>query len=179
MSTLTSLAAILAIAIVVVLILAAMKPDSFKVERAIAINAPPGQIYPLIADFRAWGGWSPWDRKDPDQKRSFSGPESGVGASYAWDGDKNVGRGSMEIIEANAPARVRLKLDFIAPFKARNDVVFALQPQGPATNVTWTMTGPTPFFAKIIHVFINMDRMVGGDFEAGLASLKSLAERPA
>lgn len=179
---LLSVAALVAVAVVIVLILAAMKPDTFQVQRSVAINAPPERIYPLLADFRAWGAWSPWEKKDPAMKRSFSGAESGVGARYAWDGDKNVGRGSMEIVAAAAPSKVALKLDFIAPFEAHNDAVFVLQPkgQGPtaSTNVTWTMTGPTPFLGKIIHVFMKMDRMVGGDFEAGLAAMKAAAERP-
>jgi uncharacterized protein YndB with AHSA1/START domain len=176
---LLSLLAVLVIGIAVVLILAVMKPDTFQVRRSIAINAPPERIFPLISDFRAWAAWSPWEKKDPNLKRTFSGAESGVGAVYAWEGDKNVGTGSMRIVEADAPGKVGLKLDFIKPFEAHNDVVFALQPQaaGAATNVTWTMTGPVPFFAKIIHVFFNMDRMVGGDFEAGLAALKAQAER--
>lgn len=177
-TVLLSLAALVVVAIAIVLILAAMKPDSFQVQRSIAINAPPERIQPLIADFKAWGAWSPWEKKDPAMKRSFSGAESGVGARYAWDGDKNVGRGSMEIVEA-APSKVALKLDFIAPFKAHNEVAFILQPRGQATDVVWTMTGPTPFFGKIIHVFMNMDRVVGGDFEAGLAAMKAAAERPA
>jgi hypothetical protein len=181
-TVLLSLAALVVVAIAIVLILAAMKPDTFQVQRSIAINAPPERIYPLLADFRAWGAWSPWEKKDPAMKRSFSGAESGVGARYAWDGDKNVGRGSMEIVEA-APSKVALKLDFIAPFEAHNDAVFVLQPRGQgtaaSTHVTWTMTGPTPFLGKIIHVFMNMDRMVGGDFEAGLAAMKAAAERRA
>jgi uncharacterized protein YndB with AHSA1/START domain len=179
---LLSLLAVLVIGIAVVLILAVMKPDTFQVRRSIAINAPPERIFPLISDFRAWAAWSPWEKKDPNLKRTFSGAESGVGAVYAWEGDKNVGTGSMRIVEADAPDKVGLKLDFIKPFEAHNDVIFALQPQGQAagaatTHVTWTMTGPVPFFAKIIHVFFNMDRMVGGDFEAGLAALKAQAER--
>lgn len=168
--------AVLVVGIAVVLILAAMKPDSFSVRRSIVIAAPPERIYPLIADFKAWSAWSPWEKKDPAMKRDFSGAPSGVGARYAWDGDKNVGRGSMEIVEAT-PAKVGLKLDFVTPFEAHNDTVFALQPQGQATEVTWTMTGPTPFLAKIIHVFMNMDRMVGGDFESGLKAMKAQAER--
>ncbi|SEG44314.1 SRPBCC family protein [Bosea lathyri] len=178
-TTLLGLLAIATIAVIVVLVLAAMKPNTFSVQRSIAINAPPERVYPLISDFKAWGAWSPWEKKDPNLKRSFSGPDSGIGAAYAWAGDKNVGEGRMEIVEANAPSRIGLKLDFIKPFEAHNDVVFALQPQGAATNVSWTLTGPAPFFAKIIHVFFNMDRMVGGDFEAGLKALKAQAERPA
>lgn len=174
---LLSAAAILVAGIVIVLVLAAMRPDSFTVRRSLAINAPPERIFPLISEFRNWGAWSPWEKKDPAMKRSFSGPESGVGAAYAWEGDKNVGQGRMEIVEATAPSKVALKLDFIRPFEAHNDVTFALEPVGAATNVIWTMTGPTPFVAKIFHVFVDMDRMVGGDFEAGLASMKAAAER--
>lgn len=174
---LLAVAAILVVGIVVVLILAAMKPDSFRVQRSLAINAPAERIFPLINEFKNWGAWSPWEKKDPAMKRSFSGPESGLGAVYAWEGDKNVGQGRMEIVEAAAPRKVALKLDFIKPFEAHNDVTFALEPRGTATEVTWTMTGPVPFLAKIIHVFFNMDRMVGGDFETGLANLKAAAER--
>lgn len=176
-TVLLTIAALLATGIVVVLILAAMRPDTFSVQRATTINAPAERIYPLIADFRAWEAWSPWEKKDPDLTRSYSGAESGLGARYAWAGDKNVGEGSMEIVEANAPGRIGLKLDFLKPFEAHNNVVFALAPHGPATTVTWTMTGPTPFLFKILHVVMNMDKMVGGDFEAGLAALKAKAER--
>lgn len=175
-TVLLGLVALVVIAVAIVLILAAMKPDTFQVQRSIAIQAPPERIQPLIADFRAWGAWSPWEKKDPAMTRSFSGADSGVGARYAWEGDKTVGRGSMEIVEA-APTKVALKLDFIAPFEAHNAAVFALQPQGQTTNVVWTMTGPTPFLGKIVHVFMNMDRMIGGDFEAGLAAMKAAAER--
>lgn len=178
-TALLSLLAILVIGIAAVLILAAMKPDSFQVRRMIAINAPAERVFPLIADFKAWGAWSPWEKKDPAMKRSFGGADSGTGATYAWDGNKEVGQGSMRIVEAQAPEKVALKLDFLKPFEAHNDVVFALAPQGQTTSVTWTMTGPTPFLGKIVHVFFDMDKMVGGDFEAGLAALKAAAERPA
>jgi uncharacterized protein YndB with AHSA1/START domain len=176
-TVLLTIAALLATGIVVVLILAAMRPDTFSVQRATTINAPPERIYPLIADFRAWKAWSPWEKKDPNLTRSFSGPQVGLGARYAWAGDKNVGEGSMEIVEANAPTGIALRLDFLKPFEAHNNAVFALAPQGPATTVTWTMTGPTPFVFKILHVVMNVDKMVGGDFEAGLAALKAQAER--
>ena len=178
-TVLLSLLAIIVLGIVVVLALAARKPDSFQVTRTTTINAPPERIYPLIADFKAWSAWSPWEKKDPAMKRSFGGPETGAGATYAWAGDKNVGEGSMRIVEAKAPERLSLKLDFLKPFEAHNDVVFSLAPQGSATTVTWTMTGPTPFVAKIMHVFFDMDRMVGVDFETGLTALKAAAERPA
>ncbi|WP_306227873.1 SRPBCC family protein [Bosea beijingensis] len=176
---LLSLLGLVATGIVVVLILAARKPDTFQVTRSIAINATPERIYPLIADFRAWNAWSPWEKKDPAMKRTYGGPETGVGATYAWAGDKNVGEGSMRITEAQVPGKLGLKLDFLKPFEAHNDVVFALTPQSQGTNVTWIMTGPTPFAAKIMHVFMDMDRMVGGDFEAGLKAMKAAAERTA
>ena len=178
-TVLLSLSGVVVVGIAVVLILAARKPDTFQVTRTVTINAPPERVYPLIADFKAWGAWSPWEKKDPAMKRTFDGPETGVGATYAWAGDKNVGEGSMRIVEAKAPGHLGLKLDFLKPFEAHNDVVFALAPQGPGTTVTWTMTGPTPFMGKIMHVFMDMDRMVGGDFESGLAAMKAAAERPA
>jgi hypothetical protein len=170
-------AAILVTGVVVVLILATMKPDSFTVRRSLAINAPPERIFPLINEFRNWTQWSPWEKLDPSLKRDYSGAPTGIGSVYAWDGDKKVGQGRMEIVEAASPGKVGLKLDFVRPFEAHNDVTFALEPAGSATNVTWTMTGPVPFIAKIFHVFINMDRMVGGDFETGLANMKAAAER--
>lgn len=178
-TVLLSLLAIIVLGVGVVLILAAQKPDNFQVTRTATINAPPERIYPLIADFKAWNAWSPWEKKDPAMKRSYGGAETGTGATYAWSGDKNVGEGSMRIVDAAAPNRVALKLDFLKPFEAHNNVVFALAPQGKATAVIWTMTGPTPFLGKIMHVFMDMDRMVGGDFESGLAAMKAAAERPA
>jgi len=168
--------AALTIAITAVLLVAATKPDTLQVKRSLAIKAPPAKIYPLIADFKAWPKWSPYETKDPDMKRTYGPVESGKGATYAWDGDKNVGAGHMEIVDAGAPALVSLKLDFTKPFEAHNVVDFTLAPQGDNTIVTWDMRGPTPFLGKIIHVFMDMDKMVGTDFEAGLAKLKTVAE---
>jgi uncharacterized protein YndB with AHSA1/START domain len=169
--------ALLALAVAVVLVLASRKPDTFSVHRSTAIKAPPEKIYPLIADFRNWGPWSPWERKDPAMKRSFSGAESGKGAGYAWEGNKDVGKGSMKVAEAVPPSKVVLNLDFEKPFEAHNMVTFTLAPKGDTTEVVWSMEGPTPFIGKIMHVFMDMDRMVGGDFEAGLANLKAAAEK--
>jgi uncharacterized protein YndB with AHSA1/START domain len=168
---------LIVIGVGVVLGLAAMKPDTFRVQRAMAIKAPPEKIFALINDFHAWGQWSPWEKKDPAMRRTFSGAPNGKGAAYAWEGDKNVGQGSMEIVESAPPSRIAIKLDFMKPFEAHNTVVFALEPKGDATNVTWDMQGPTPFFAKIIHVFLDMDKMVGNDFETGLANLKAASEK--
>lgn len=168
---------VIALLIAGVLIFAASKPDTFRVERKILIQAPPEKVFPLINDFRQWAPWSPWEKKDPAMKRSFSNVTAGTGARYAWEGNKDVGEGSMETIESVTPSRIRLKLDFVKPFEAHNVVTFTLSAQGKTTEVNWAMEGPTPYFAKIIHVFINMDTMVGKDFEAGLAALKSLAEK--
>ena len=177
MTAVKIVAAVLALAIVAVLVIAAFKPDTFRVQRRATIKAPPDKIFPLLSDFQRWGAWSPWEKKDPDMKRSFSGPSQGKGAVYAWEGDKNVGTGRMEIVEAVPASRVGLKLDFMKPFEAHNSVQFDLIPKGEMTEVVWNMQGPAPYVAKIMHVFVNMDRMVGADFEAGLANLKSVAEK--
>jgi carbon monoxide dehydrogenase subunit G len=160
-----------------VLIFAATRPDSFRVQRAASIKAPPEKIFPFINDFKRWGAWSPYEKKDPSMKRSFGGAPEGKGATYAWEGDRNVGEGRMEITDAQAPGRVAIKLDFTRPFEAHNNVVFTMLPKGDATEVTWDMQGPANYVSKLIGVFVSMDRMVGADFEAGLANLKSVAER--
>jgi hypothetical protein len=177
LEVIATIAVILAIAIAAVLILAATKPDTFRIQRALTMKAPADDIFHLINDFHRWTGWSPWENRDPAMKRSFSGAESGKGAVYGWEGNKNVGTGRMEIIEASAPSRIVIKLDFLKPFEARNTAEFTMLSQGSATEVTWAMYGPAPFMSKLMHVFINMDRMIGKDFEAGLARLKMLAEK--
>jgi uncharacterized protein YndB with AHSA1/START domain len=175
--TIAVIAAVLVLAIAVILILAATKPDRFSVQRATTVKAPAEKIFPLINDFRRWGSWSPYEHKDPVMKRSFSGAASGKGAVYAWDGNKNVGSGRMEILDATAPAKIVIKLDFFTPFEGHNTAEFTMLPQGDGTNLTWLMHGPAPFMAKIMHVFMNIDRMVGKDFEIGLANLKRLTEQ--
>jgi uncharacterized protein YndB with AHSA1/START domain len=171
------IAAVLAIAIVIVLILAATKPDTFRIQRATTVKAPPEKIFPLINDFHQWGTWSPYETRDPAMKRTYSGAESGKGAIYAWHGNKNVGSGRMEILEASAPSKIVIKLDFFIPFEAHNTAEFTMLPQGDATNVTWFMRGPAPFMSRLMQVFINFDKMVGKDFEIGLANLKRLTEK--
>jgi uncharacterized protein YndB with AHSA1/START domain len=170
------IAAVVVVLIAAVLILAATRPDTFRVQRAASIKAPPEKIYALISDFGRWGVWSPWEKKDPAMKRTFGAATSGKGATYAWEGNKDVGQGRMEIAESVPPSRVAIKLDFVKPFEAHNLVEFTVEPQGDATNVTWAMQGDTPYFAKIIHLFFDMDSMVGKDFEAGLANLKASTE---
>jgi Polyketide cyclase / dehydrase and lipid transport len=156
----------------------ATRPDSFRLQRAVDIKAPPEKIYGYLADFHpeGWGKWSPWEGLDPDLKRSFSGPKSGEGSVYAWEGNKNVGSGRMEILETTAPSDLKIKLDFIAPFKASNITEFMVLPDGDLTRVIWVMSGPMPFISKLMSVFISMDKMVGKDFEKGLAQLKAVAE---
>ncbi|MEH2475272.1 hypothetical protein V1281_003552 [Nitrobacteraceae bacterium AZCC 2161] len=175
--TIVIVAVILAIAIAAVLILATTKPDIFRVERTISIEAPPQAIFPLINDFHQWAKWSPYEVKDPAMTRTFSGADSGKGSAYAWDGNKNVGSGRMEITEAAAPGKVAIKLDFFEPFEGHNTAEFTMAPQGEFTTVTWLMYGPCPFMAKIMHVFMNMDHMIGKDFAVGLANLKSITEK--
>jgi uncharacterized protein YndB with AHSA1/START domain len=170
------IAAVLAIAIAIVLILAATKPDSFSVHRAIDIAAPAERVFPLIDDFHRWGAWSPWENKDPAMQRSFTGAASGKGAVYGWEGNKNVGSGRMEILEVDAPTKILIKLDFLKPFEAHNTAEFTMLPQGAGTRLTWVMRGPAPFISKLMQVFMNLDRMIGKDFEIGLANLKTVAE---
>ena len=171
------IAIILAIAIAVVLVLASTKPNTLRVQRATSIKAPADKIFPMINDFHQWRTWSPYEEKDPDMKRNYEGADRGKGAVYAWDGDKNVGSGRMEILEASVPSRITIKLDFFKPFEGHNTAEFTMLPQGDVTNLTWTMHGPAVFISKVMQVFINLDHMIGRDFEAGLANLKKLAEK--
>ncbi len=172
---LVALAAIVGIA--GVLVLAALKPDTFAVERTMAMKAPADRIFPYINDLHRFATWSPFERKDPGMKRAFSGPASGKGARYDWDGDSSVGQGYIAILESSAPDRVVMGLDMVRPLRVHNTVEFKLETRGEATNVTWSMRGRVPYAAKIAHVIFDMDRMVGGDFEAGLASLRALVEK--
>ena len=170
-------AVVLAVAIAIVLILAATKPDTLSVRRAVTVKAPPEKIFPLINDFHQWGAWSPYENKDPGMKRNYSGAASGKGAVYAWEGNKNVGSGRMEILDVSVPSKIVIKLDFFTPFEDHNTAEFTMMPQGDDTALTWLMHGPVPFMSKVMQVFINMDNMIGKDFEIGLANLKRLTER--
>lgn len=163
--------------IALVLIFAATRPDHFRVERSVVVAAPAEKIFPLIDTLQNWRTWSPYERKDPAMQRTYSGPASGVGASYAWKGNKEVGEGRMEIVESTSPLKVRFKLDFAVPFEAHNEAVFALEPVAGGTRVSWAMTGASPFMFKLMGLFMNMDAMIGRDFEAGLAALKAQAEK--
>ena len=173
------IAVVIAVLTAGVLAYAATKPSTFRVQRMVSIKAPPKTIFALINDLHRWSAWSPYEKKDPAMKRTFGGAATGVGAMYEWNGDKNVGQGRMEIVEAAPPSKVVIKLDFMRPFEARNIAEFTLTPQGNATNVTWAIHGPNLFIGKVMSVFINMDTMIGRDFEAGLADLKTIAEKQA
>jgi len=171
------IAAVLAIAIAIILVLAMTKPDTFSVRRTALVRAPAEKIFPLISNFHQWTSWSPWENRDPAMKRTYEGSEHGKGAVYAWDGNKNVGAGRMEILEATTPSKILIKLDFIKPFEGHNTAEFTMSPQGNATTVNWVMQGPAPFMSKVMQVFVSFDKMIGKDFEAGLANLKKLVER--
>jgi hypothetical protein len=168
---------VLIAAVAVLVILAAMKPDAFRIQRSATFNAPREAIFPLINDFHRWSDWSPWEKMDPALKRTYSGPASGQGSIYEWEGNKKVGQGRMEIIESSPSSKVAIKLDFLKPFEAHNTAEFTLDGQGDGTNVTWAMLGRQPFMFKLMSVFFSMDKMVGKDFEAGLANLKGMVEK--
>ncbi len=177
MTTLMYIAIALAVLIAIVLILAAMRADTFRVQRSIDINAPAEKIFPLINDYKHWGSWSPYEKLDPAMQRAFSGAPSGKGSVYEWNGNKNVGHGRMEILDTTPSSKVVIKLDFFSPFEAHNTAEFTMQPKGNATNVTWAMQGPVPYMMKIMHMFMNMDRMCGDQFQQGLTSMKAVAEK--
>ena len=164
------------IAVVALALFVATRPDAFRVQRSATIKAPPDKIFPHLADFHAWPSWSPWEKIDPALQRTYSGPNSGPGAVYEWSGNKNIGSGRMEILEAAPSSRVLIKLDFLSPFEAHNTAEFTLQPSGDGTTVTWAMYGPNTLMSKLMSLVFNMETMVGPQFETGLNNLKAVAE---
>jgi hypothetical protein len=163
-------------AIVLLLVYASTRPDEFRVERRLRIDAPADKLWPLIGELRAFNRWNPYERKDPKIKGSYSGPATGIGSRYAWESDK-VGVGSLEITGQQPGQAVQMRLDFIKPFEAHNQAEFRLVPQADgSTEVIWAMHGPNNFIGKVMGVFINMDQMVGRDFEEGLSNLKQIAK---
>ena len=172
-----TIAIVLALLIAAILIYAAIKPDSFRIERSTTIKAPPEKVFALINDFKQWEGWSPWEKIDPALKRTYSGAASGVGAIYEWSGNKDIGQGRMEIVESTPSSKVSLKLDFVTPFEAHNRVDFTLAQQGDTTTITQAMYGPSPYMSKLMTIFFSMEKMVGEKYEKGLANLKSISEK--
>lgn len=172
---------VLIVGVVAVLIYASTRPDTFRVQRSASIKAPPEKIFPLINDYRNWTQWSPYENRDPAMQRSYSGAASGKGAVYAWDGNRQVGSGRMEIVDTSPPNKVIIKLDFIRPFEGHNVAEFTLEPRGPetgvTTEVTWAMHGPVPLIGKVLHMVMDMDKMVGTDFATGLANIKAAVEK--
>ena len=175
---LSTIVIVIVVLVAALLLYAATRPDSFRIQRSATMRSPPDRVFALIDSLKAWGQWSPWEKMDPALKRTFSGPDSGTGAIYEWQGNNKVGQGRMEILESNPTSRVLIKLDFLKPFEAHNTAEFTLTPEGDSTRVDWAMYGPSPFMSKLMGVFMNMDKMIGKDFEAGLANLKSIVEKP-
>ena len=153
--------------------------DTYRVIRSAAISASPDDVFAHLADFHRWQAWSPWEDIDPQQTRTYTGPDSGVGAHYAWSGNRKVGSGTMEIIDAQAPSTVAIDLRFIKPFKSQAVTRFDVQPAADGTTVTWTMEGDKTLVTRIMGLFKPMDAMIGPDFERGLARLKAVVESPA
>ncbi len=171
------IAIIIGVLVVGILLYAANRPDTFRIERSTSIKSSPEKIFPHINGFHQWKAWSPWEKIDPAIKRSYSGADSGNGAVYVWEGNKDIGKGRMEIVESTPSSHVVIKIDFIKPFEAHNMIEFTLERQGDATKVTQAMYGPSPFISKLMGLFCSMDKMVGHKFEEGQASLKAIAEK--
>ncbi|MGC1175195.1 SRPBCC family protein [Polaromonas sp.] len=175
-NTLLIILALIVLAVIVIAVMASRRPDTFRVSRSTSIAAPAGKIFPLINDVRAFNSWNPYALKAPEMKGSYSGPFIGPGAHYDFESKKS-GSGSFEIVQAAEPSQVKMRLDMTAPFKAQNVITFTIAPESTATQVTWAMEGPAPFLSKFMGVIFNMDKMIGADFEAGLANLKAKAEK--
>jgi len=168
--------------VVIVLLVAAIlgyattRPNVFQVERSTSVNAGADRIFPLINDFHRWAEWSPFEKLDPTMRKTYGGSEEGVGATYEWEGNSKAGKGRMEITDSTPPSLVKIALEFEKPFPSKNVSEFTLEPAGEQTRVIWAMHGPSPFVAKLMGIFVNMDQMIGRDFEAGLATMKGIAE---
>jgi len=166
---------VLAGIILVFLAVVSFQSDQFKISRSTLISAPASVVFARVNDFHQWADWSPWEKLDPDMKKTFEGPKSGEGAIYRWTGNQKIGEGCMTITESR-PDLIKLRLDFLKPFAATNEVEFAFKSEGEKTEVSWSMSGRKNFMFKTVHLFMNMDKMIGGEYEKGLEALKSLSE---
>jgi uncharacterized protein YndB with AHSA1/START domain len=167
----------LVVVVAVLAVVVATRPSTFHVERSILITASPESVFAQVNDFHSWAAWSPWEKLDPKMEKTFLGPSAGAGAIYAWNSDNGkVGQGRMTIERSDLPSSVSVKLEFIKPFTATNTVTFTMIPVDTQTRTTWSMDGHNGFLGKLFHLVMNMDKMVGGDFDRGLAALKSVAE---
>ena len=166
----------LAVIIVLLAVVVAMQPDDFRVTRSATVSAPAAVVFAQVNDLHKWEARNPWQKKDPAMKLTFDGPPAGPGASYSWAGNNEVGEGRLTITESRPGELVRLKLEFMKPFAATNTADFTFKPEGDKTAVTWSMEGKNNYLAKALHLVMNMDKMVGGEFEKGLADMKVAAE---
>ncbi len=173
---LTKILIALAVIGVVLVIVVATRPSEFRVARTATIAAPAPAVFAQVNDFRKWEAWNPWAKLDPAMKQTYEGAPAGIGAIYTWAGNHEVGEGRMTLTESRANDLIRIRLEFLKPFKATNVGEFTFRPEGHQTAVTWSMTGQNNFMAKALHLFMNMDRMIGGQFEKGLAQMKSVVE---
>jgi len=165
-----------AAAVALLLIVIARRPSAFRIERSIKVAAPPARAFVWVNDFHQWRTWSPYEKKDPQMQRTFGGTPSGTGATYGWSGNNDVGEGRMTIVKSEPPSLVSIKLEFMKPFAATNAATFTFIPVAGGTNVTWAMDGRSNFVVKAMSLFVDMDKMIGTDFEHGLAALKTVAE---
>lgn len=165
--------------VVIFLVVVALQPSDFRIERSISVSAPPSAPFARVIDFRKWNAWSPWDKLDPNMKKDFSGPETGVGSKYAWAGNDQAGEGRMTIVSVDPDRKIQIKLEFLKPFEATNDTVFSFAPDGAGTKINWAMSGKNNFVGKAFALCMNMDEMVGADFDKGLQKLKELSEKAA
>jgi Polyketide cyclase / dehydrase and lipid transport len=154
----------------------ASRPNDFRVERSATMAASPAAVFEQVNDFHNWEAWSPWAKMDPNAKNSFEGPTSGEGAKFGWSGNSDVGEGNMEIVESKPGELVRVRLDFVRPMEGTNDVQFKIEPQGGRTKVTWSMAGKNNFMGKAIGLFMDCEKMVGDQYDQGLANLKTIVE---
>jgi uncharacterized protein YndB with AHSA1/START domain len=169
----------LAVIIVVLVVIVALQPSDFRVARSATISAPPPAVFAQVNDFHKWEAWNPWGKIDPAMKQTYEGAPAGPGAIYTWSGNNEVGEGRMTITDSRPSDLIRVKLEFFKPFAATNTAEFAFKPEGNQTLVTWSMFGEKNFMAKAVHLVMNMDKMIGGQFEKGLADMKSAVEAPA
>jgi len=176
---LTTVLIVVAVLILIFVVLVAMQPNEFRVTRSTSIAAPPPVVFGLVNDFHEWDAWSPWAKMDPNATNTFEDSAAGQGAIFAWSGNKKVGEGRMTILESRPHELIRIKLEFFKPFKCSNTAEFTFEPEAGGTHVTWSMFGKNLLMGKIFGLFMNMDKMVGKDFEKGLAAIKSTAEQTA
>jgi len=173
---LTKVLIALAVIVIVFVVVVAMRPSEYRVARTITISAPAPAVFAQVNDFHKWNAWNPWAKMDPAMKQTYEGAPAGTGAVYTWTGNRQVGEGRMTLTESRPPDLIRINLEFLKPFAATSTAEFTFRPEGQRTAVTWSMVGNLNFVAKVIHLFVGMDRMIGANFEKGLADMKSVAE---